>query len=520
MRTLIQFLPARFLIVQFLLVSFAAFAQVPSPATERLPAAAPLPLSGRNAQLGGVGTARTTNPGGLPTSANTSINTVQVQGAYSGSVPQGTATPEPLPLSLAGAIHRGLQYNLATTGYDNATRMAEAQKIIARSALLPTVVAHLLGDVQQTDLAALGFTPGLIPGIPQVIGPFHFFDLRAGVAMNALDLPSIHNHRAAAENLKSTRLAAKDARDLIVLAVSGMYMQVIAAGARVDSANAQVTAADAVYRQAVDRNKAGVNARIDVLRSQVELQVQQQRLRSLQADFDKQKLNLGRLIGLPPGQDFTMTDRAPYAPLEGVDLPQALDRAYKNRSDLQAAQAQVTAAEEAHRAALDERLPSVGVVADYGAIGVNPTNAHGTVTLTGVAHMPIFEGGRIRADVDQARAALDQRKAELADLRGRIDYEVRSAFVDLQAAVDQVRVSRSSVDLAGETLTQARDRFAAGVADTIETVQAEESVAAANEDYISSLYSYNLAKVSLARAMGVAEESMKELFPASAAAHQ
>jgi len=506
--------------ILFLLAPFVVLAQVPSPATERLSTAVPLPLSGRTAQIGGVGTARTTNPGGLPTSANTSINTIQVQGAYSGSVPQGKATTEPLALSLDDAIHRGLQYNLANTGYTNALRMAEAQKMIARSALLPTVSMHLLGDVQQTDLAALGFTPGLIPGIPQVIGPFHFFDLRAGLAMNAVDLPSLHNNRAAAENVKATRLAAKDARDLIVLAVSGTYMQVIAAGSRVDAARAEVKAAQAVYQQAEDRNKAGVNARIDVLRSQVELQVQQQRTRSLQADFDKQKLNLGRLIGLPPGQEFTMTDAAPYTPLEGLDLQQALERAYKSRSDLQAAQAQVSAAEEAQRAAVAERLPSVGVVADYGAIGVNPTSSHGTVTLTGVAHMPIFEGGRIRADVEQARAALDQRKAELADLRGNVDYQVRSAFVDLQAAVDQVRVSRSSVDLAAETLTQARDRFAAGVADTIETVQAEESVAAANEDYISSLYSYNLAKVSLARAMGVAEESMKQLFPATPPPHQ
>jgi outer membrane protein TolC len=488
-----------------------ALAQAPPPTADRTATATPLPLSGRGAQLGGVGTARTTNPGGLPTSANTSINTVQVQGAYSGSVPQGTATAEPLALALSDAIHRGLQYNLATTSYTNAMRVAEAQKMLARSALLPTASMHLLGDEQQSDLAAFGFSS--FPGFPAVVGPFHFFDLRAGVAMNALDFTSLNNNRAAAANLKATRLAAKDARDLIVLAVSGTYLQAIAAGSRVDSAKAQVNAADAVYQQAVDRNKAGTNARIDVLRSQVELQVQQQRLRSLEADLEKQKLNLGRLIGLPPGQEFRMTDAAPYAPLEGLDLPQALQRAYKNRADLQAAQAQVEAAEHARQAAAAERLPSVGVAADYGVIGVAPDNAHGTVTLTANLHVPIFTGGRIQADVDQASAALDQRKAELADLRGHIDYEVRSAFVDLQAAVDQVRVSRSSVDLAAETLTQARDRFSAGVADTIETVQAEESVAASNEDFISSLYSYNLAKVTLARAMGVAEESMKQLFP-------
>ena len=453
--------------------------------------------------MGGVGTARTTNPGGLPTSANTSINTVQVQGAYSGSVPQGTATAEPLALSLSDAIRRGLQYNLATTGYTNATRIAEAQRMIARSALLPTAAVHLLGDEQQTDLAALGFSGA---GFPAVVGPFHFFDLRAGVAMNALSFPSLHNNRAAAANLRATRLAAKDARDLIVLAVSGTYLQVIAAGSRVASAKAQVNAGDAVYQQAVDRNKAGTNARIDVLRSQVELQVQQQRLRSLEADLAKQKLNLGRLIGLPPGQEFNMTDAVPYAPLEGLDLAQALERAYKNRSDLQAA-------EHARQAAVAERMPSVGVSADYGVIGVAPNNAHGTFTMSANLHVPVFDGGRIQADIEQASAVLDQRRAELADLRGHIDYDVRSAFVDLQAAVDQVRVSRSSVDLAAETLTQARDRFAAGVADTIEAVQAEESVAASNEDYISSLYSYNLAKVTLARAMGVAEESMKQLFP-------
>lgn len=491
-------------------MSLAASAQVPPPTSDRTTPAYPLPLSGRGASLGGVGTARTTNPGGLPTSANTSINTVQVQGAYSGSVPQGAATAEPLALSLTGAIHRGLQYNLATAGYTNALRMAEAQKMIARSALLPTASIHLLGDEQQSDLAAFGFN---IPGFPAVVGPFHFFDLRAGVAMNVVDFTSINNHRAAAANVKATQLAARDARDLIVLAVSGTYLQVIAAESRVESAKAQVTAGDAVYQQAADRNKAGTNARIDVLRSQVELQVMQQRLRSLQADLEKQKLNLGRLIGLPPGQDFNMTDSVPYAPLEGLDLPQALERAYKNRSDLQAAEAQVTAAEHARAAAVSEHLPSLGVSADYGAIGVAPNNAHGTFTLNANLHVPVFDGGRIQGDIDNASAVLAQRKAELADLRGQIDYQVRSAFVDLQAAVDQVRVSRSSVDLAAETLTQARDRFAAGVADTIEAVQAEESVAASNEDSISSLYSYNLAKVTLARAMGVADESMKLLFP-------
>jgi len=179
---------------------------------------------------------------------------------------------------------------------------------------------------------------------------------------------------------------------------------------------------------------------------------------------------------------------------------------------LRAAEAQVHAAEHVVSAARAERYPSIGVTADYGVIGVDPSTSHGTFTLTGEVRMPIFEGGRTHADVEQATAALKQRKAEVADLRGQIDFQVRNAFIDLQTAADQVRVSKDNVDLAGATLTEARDRFAAGVTDTIEVVQAEQSVAAANSDYISSVYSYNLAKVTLARAVGLADQSVREFF--------
>ncbi|HZU24536.1 MAG TPA: TolC family protein [Bryobacteraceae bacterium] len=500
----------------FLLLAAAAIpaaAQVPSPAAEPLPQAVQVPLSGRTLQVGGaVVTNQTVNPAAPPSSAQTSIFQVQVQGSYDGSVPHGQPTGAPVSLTLFDAIERGLHYNLASVSNDNMLAYARSQLALARSYLLPTVVGRLLGDEQQTDLAALGFSSIKgFSGFPTVIGPFHFFDLRAGLS-ETMSLPALHTWRTAKETARAIDFNAKDSRDLVVLAVAATYLQVLSADARVTVSQAQVNSAQAIYQQAADMNHAGMNARIDVLRPQVELQIEQQRLRAVQSEAEKGKLALARLIGLPAGQQITLSDTVPFAPLETLTLEQALDRANHNRADLRAAEAQVRASEHAVSAARAERYPSVGLTADYGAIGTGPTSAHGTFTLTGEVRMPIFEGGRTAADVEQATAALNQRKAELADLHGRIDFEIRNAFIDLQTAADQVRVSRGNTDLANEALTEARDRFAAGVTDTIEVVQAEQSVAAANSDYITSVYSYNMAKVSLARAVGLADESVHEFF--------
>jgi outer membrane protein TolC len=215
---------------------------------------------------------------------------------------------------------------------------------------------------------------------------------------------------------------------------------------------------------------------------------------------------------LPPGQDFTLSDSIPYSPLAGLTLEQALARASANRPDLKAAQAQIQAAELVRKAAVAERYPSVDVATDYGAIGVSPQNSHGTFTVTGSVRFPIWQGGRVAADIEQADAALAQRRAEYEDLRGRVDADVRQAFLDLTAAASQVTVAQSNRELAQDTLAQARDRFAAGVADTVEVVQAQESVAAAEQDYIGSLYAHNLAKASLARALGQADQGIQQLL--------
>ena len=502
-------------LVWVLMCSAVVWAQTTPP--EALPPidrAVQLPLSGRTGAEGTVVTVQNPLPSGLQ-SVNTTTSTVQVQGAYQGSVPSGAEPHGELALSLDDAIRRGLQYNLGAIGYQNTTLQALALQKIARSELLPYVAGDLLVTSEEINLAALGFSGNLFPGlhIPTIVGPFHYFDARAGVSQSVIDFSKWRNYRGAQENVRSTRLSAEDSRDLIALGVTGAYLQIIAAAARVDAVRAEVVTADATWRQATDRLAAGVSPLIDVTRTRVELQMQQQRLTAVANDLAKLKIALGRIIGLPPGQEFSLSDNVPYAPLTSITLSQALDRAYANRADLKASQSQVRAAELVRKAAVAEHYPTVEFNADYGVIGTSPVNNVGsTYSVTGALRVPIFEGGRIGGDIAQADAALAQRRAELQDLRARIDAEVRTAMLDLAATAAQVTVADSNRGLAAETLTQSRDRFSAGVTDTLEVVQAEETVAAAAQDYISSLYAHNVAKATLARAMGQAGTNMRQFL--------
>ena len=170
----------------------------------------------------------------------------------------------------------------------------------------------------------------------------------------------------------------------------------------------------------------------------------------------------------------------------------------------------VRSAELARKAASAERYPSVGAETDYGLSGVNPGSSHGTVDAAATLRIPIFQGGRVHGDVLRADASLTEERQRLEDLRAKIDQEVRDVYLDLEAAAQEVSVEKSAVTLATQTLEQSRDRFSSGVTDNIEVVQAQDALAIANDAYIASLYSYNLAKISLARATGVAESKYSE----------
>ncbi len=496
-----------------LLVGTPLLAQVASIANPS--SATQLPLSGRSAGGGSVSTQQSITNSGGTNSVNVLNSTVSPSGAYAGSIPNGRPIDTSRPLTLDDALALGMRNNLGPISQNNAVLQARGERLVARSALLPNVSSSIGETLEKLDLAAQGLRSSTIgiPKLPAVIGPFNFFDARAvRFDQSVFDLVQLGNLRSATQNLKAAQAAAMDARDLVVLAVVGSYLQLTTAQARVVAMRAQVESSRSVYQQASDRLKAGLDVRIDVTRSQVQYQTDVQRLRSEQADVEKQKLNLSRIIGLPYGSAFTVADDFPYVPLQDLNLAEALKRADETRADLRSARAAVQAAESALRAAHAEYLPSLSFAGDYGAEGINPAQGHATYTVAGTLSIPIFQGGKVQGDTEQARATLNQRKAELQDTYGAIDQDVRLAFINLNAAADQVGVAESNVSLSKDTLVQARDRFVAGLADTVEVVQAEQTIAQADDDYISAVFEHNLAKVALSRAMGQTELTVRKLL--------
>ena len=430
------------------------------------------------------------------------------QSPYSGSVTEGKATTEVLPLAFKDALERGLRNNLGLLLTNDYTLAARGEKWNELSALLPHLNATASQSVAQIDLAALGFRFRVLPGIPPVVGPLGIFQSSFNLSQTVFDYSAIQRLRGAKEEEKSAQYSLKNARELVVLATGNAYLLSLSGGARVDTAQADVRTAQALYDKAADQQKAGVSPAIDVLRAQVELQSRQQRLIVARNDYAKQKLQLGRVIGLPAAQEFTLTTAAPYEPLVGLGVEEYLRRAYLARPDYLAAVEDVRAAEARRRAATAEHYPTLDIAGNYGAAGVNIGISHGAFQVGATLTIPITAGGKTHSDVLEAEAALRQSRQQLENLQGQIDYEVRIALLDLAAAADQVEVARSSVELANQTLTQARDRFAAGVTDNLEVVQAQESVAAANESYIAGLYAHNIAKLELATAIGFAEEGV------------
>jgi outer membrane protein TolC len=432
------------------------------------------------------------------------------QSPFLGSAPEGVATPEVLQIDFKDAVDRGLRNNLGLLLAGDQAQSARGQRWQQLAELLPNIGIHGQEAVQTESLTALGLRGNVIhASVPRVIGPFNYFDLRANLSQSVFNFKSLEKERAASESLKAAQFSFKDARELVVLAVGNSYLQAIAAAARVETTEAQVKSAQALYDKASDQLKAGLSPAIDALRSQVELQTRQQQLIVARNDLAKSTLNVARIIGLPLGQQFVLTEKAPFQALTPLPLETYLQHAYSGRADYQAAVAQLQSAELNRKAASAGRYPTLDLNANYGDIGVTPSQSNGTWQVIGGINIPVFAGNRVHADVLEADARLKQARSQLGDLRGRIDYEVRTALLDLNAAAQQVEVARSSVDLAEQTLAQSQDRFAAGVADNLEVVQAQQAVAGAHESYIQSLYAHNLAKVELAYAIGDAEQGVR-----------
>jgi outer membrane protein TolC len=492
----------------------SARAQFGSGAAATQTQATQLPLSGRNGQNGSVAAVTAPVPG-TTTSVNTLNTTVQATGPYSGSTSGIAGTPFTGKLSLKEALQRGLLYNLGTVGLAQTVRQSRAQTKAARSSLLPNLNGDIAENVQTSNLKAFGINISVpVPGFsfPAVVGPFNYIDFRARLSQTVANLTALNNYRAAKEILQANEGSAEDARDLVVFGVTGAYLQVVTARAKVTSAQAQLDSANAVYQETLEQFQFGKVPQIDVNRSQVEALTQQQRIVSLQDDLAKQKINLARMIGLPVNDKYDVTDDVPYSPAPTLDVEDAVKQAYTHRADLKSSEAQVRAADRALLAARDERIPSLAVNADYGAIGTNPAQARGTYTVTATLSVPIWQGGRTEADIEEARATLAQRQAELEDTKGEIESQVREAYLDLQAAASQVDVALKNIQLTQQTLDETRLRLQYGVVINVELVQSEESVSSAQLDYINSVFAHNIAKLSLARALGRAADNLPQFL--------
>jgi outer membrane protein TolC len=429
--------------------------------------------------------------------------------ASAGSVPTGTASPEVLRLTLSDAITRALRYNLATIESSENSRITRGDRLQALSALLPQVSGALTENVEQVSLATLGLQ-GKIPGIPSVVGPFSYTNVDAAASQTLFSWESIQHFRAARNSDQAARLSYQDTLDAVTLTVGNAYLQIIEAASRIEAQEAQVQIAMALYSQALDEVNAGTVPRIEATRTEVQLRTEQYNLSVDRNNLQIAKLALGRAIGLPLGQQFDAADTLPYSQLNPPTVDEALAMAFRSRADLRAALDIETSAAQALSAAKAERFPVLGWSGDYGDIGETLGHSHGDFAFEAQVSVPIFTGERIKGDITQAEAQYQQRKAEAENLRGQIDYDVRTAFLNLNAAVEQVAVAKQNVDLANDNLARSKDRFSAGVTDSVEVVQAEQSLASANDQYITSLYDHNLAKLSLARALGVAHTNYQQ----------
>jgi outer membrane protein TolC len=448
-------------------------------------------------------------------SSNSASSPMQVQTSGQnpvfGSVAEAHATPGILSLTFSDAIERALRQNLAGLLSQYSTIEARGEKWQKLSDLLPNINADVEETRQKVSLQALGLTS--FPGtgtFPHVIGPFSYFDMRASATQRVFDWKSIQKYRSSVVGESIAQHNLKDARDLVVLATGNAYLQAIAGAARVETAQAQVETAQALYKKALAQQQAGVAPAIDTLRSQVQYQTRQQQLIAATNDFAKQKISLARVIGLASGQEYLLAEKSPYEAFPIPDLETSLQRAYSFRSDYKAAHDRLTAAQLERSAATGGYFPTIDVAANWGEIGAVPGEVLPTYALAATLNIPIFQGGKVHGDVLKAEASLKQAQAQMADVRGQIEQDIRDALLDLKSSGDQVEVAQSSVNLAEQALTQSQDRFSAGVTDNLEVIQAQEAVATSHESLISSLYMHNLAKVSYARALGRAEEGVRE----------
>jgi outer membrane protein TolC len=450
-----------------------------------------------------------------------SPNPSSANNPFYGSITAHGATDGVLPLSLDDAIHRGLDNNLGLKQAEYQEHAIHGQKLEALQEFLPTISVSGETGFHQYNLAAQGFTPGFLasvagnfPGGPQV-GSFPFIT-RATVTEGQIHFkqtlfsgPVIAGWRAAGAATRAAHFVTTRARGEVVQQVATAYLHAIAAAGEVENARALEQADQVALNQAHEAHAAGTASNLEELRARVQLQARQQSLIAAQNDLDKYLILLKREIGLPPGQNISLTDRAPYAELATQTPEEVRAVALKSRQDYQNLQNTVEELRAVHAAYRSQRLPTLSFSGNYGVTQVGGVGAHGTFMAVGTLSIPLFREARLRGDEQASQAQLNSANSQLEDLRGKIDQQVRSALLDVDATAKLVDVARSNVELATRALSDETDRVNAGVDDNLPLVTAEATLATAQNNLVESLYQYNLSKLALARASGVLEQQYR-----------
>lgn len=426
----------------------------------------------------------------------------QSQSNFQGSLTQGTATADTLQLSLDDAVQRGLKANLGLLLSGVQSANARGQRLQQLQSLLPSIDGNIKEALVQSDLAAQGLR---IPGFPTIIGPFGYTDARANLNWTIVSLKNYRAYTASKHNFQAAQLSAEDARQLVILTVGNAYLRILADQAQAEAVDAEVKTSQASLDQATNFHTAGTAPALDQLRAQVDTQNLQQQSIAAHNQIEKDKLALARTIGLPMDQKFELADKAPYAAFDQPDVQQAIKQALANRKDRQASAELTAGAVDQRKAATADRLPTIKAEADYGDIGVNIRHSHGTGDASGIITIPIFKEAQFRGEAQIAQSQLDQQRDQQSDLDAQIEADVRDALLDIASSQQQVEVARSNVQLSNEVLSEAQQRYSAGVSDNLAVSDAQQSVAQANGQYVNSLYQHNVAKLNLARAMGVAQ---------------
>jgi outer membrane protein TolC len=432
-----------------------------------------------------------------------------------GGVTIDRATPGALPLSLDEAIARGEKYNLQMLLILQNERMVHGELLTVENNLLPSLTASGSVEAQQINLSALGFKPssladfGFAPGTIQSIVKVNTASAQISMNQQLFNLPAYYLYRSARKAADVANLTTLNLRGGVTLAVGTQYLLALADAAQIENAQALVKADEVAYDQAKASHDAGVGTNLDELRARVQLQTEQQALINDENAFAKDKISLNRMIGLPADQEITLTDTAPYSEFAELSLEDAKKLAFQRRKDLLSLQAQLEVAAQATRAVKAERLPTLAFNGYYGVLGEIGGLYHGVFNATGKVSVPVFQEGQLRGEHEVAVAQVVALRQQIESLQVSIEWQIRSAMLDVQSSNELVKVARSNVDLASQEVQDASERFKAGVDDNLPVVQAQAVLAQAQSRLVQTLYQYNQSKLTLARNTGVVESQYK-----------